>query len=249
MSHCEKRILALVFVLALPALFLSPATCSGQADPLVEKARIQIAQKHYKEAVQCLVPALQADPKNAEIANMLGLAYLQLRDPGAAVSYLKRASKLAPQDPRPYNNIGAALHLRKDYKGAIKYYKKAIEMDPKYLLAMYNLGNAYFARKMFLQGIDTMHKIVQIDPEYLMKEELAMEIGVSDLDRAEQLFFIAKLYIQAGDKDKAIHFLKMSIDKGFKDIKKIAKDKDFDPLREDPRFQALTGAAPATPAP
>jgi tetratricopeptide (TPR) repeat protein len=206
----------------------------------LEKAKVKLALKHYDEALQELLLALQQEPKSAEICNFIGLAYLQNGQLDAARTYFKKASKLNSRYARPYNNLGAVYHVRKQYKNAIKAYKKAIELDPRFLLAYYNLANVYFAQKKYLQGIDTMHKLVQLDPNYLMKERASgLELGAASFDDEKRYFYYAKLYAQAGDADKVLYFLRKSFAAGFKDTKEILEDKDFAPYQQDPRFQAL----------
>lgn len=206
---------------------------------LLDAGRIRIAQKKPLEAVKYLQRALKEDPRNAEASNLLGVAYLQTRSVDAALSYFRRAVKLDPEDSRFYNNTGTAYHFKKDYKAAVKYYKKALEKQADYLLALCNLANAYFAMKKNLQAVDVLHRIVQLDPGYLIRQQESTLLGVGDLDMAERYFYLAKLYIQAGDKDRAILFLQKSIEAGLRNRGRLEKDRDFDPLSGDPRFAEL----------
>jgi tetratricopeptide (TPR) repeat protein len=240
--------LALVTIFALGLAGAAPAQEAQSAPPgsvpsgniHLEKAKVKLALKHYNEALQELLLALQQEPKSAEICNFIGLTYLQNGQLDAARTYFKKASKLSPKYARPYNNLGAVYHVRKQYKNAIKAYKKAIELDPRFLLAYYNLANVYFAKKQYLQGIDTMHKLVQLDPEYLMQERSSgLELGAASFDDEKRYFYYAKLYAQAGDIEKVLYFLRKSFAAGFEDAKAIREDQDFAPYQQDPRFQAL----------
>lgn len=236
-------ILVLLAAISLGPVLAAVSAPSGaiQADKamLIEKAKVKIALKQYDQAVRELNQARQLDANDSDIPNLMGLAYLRAGMMDAARSCFKRAIRLDPANARPYNNIGAIYHVKEQYKSAIKFYKKAIEKDPAFLLAYYNLGNAYFARKKYLQAIDTMHKIVQIDPDYLTRDHPGVELGVPDIDQAQRSFYYAKLYAQAGNVDKVVYFLQQSIELGFKNMKEVMEDKDFDPYRLDPRFQAL----------
>lgn len=238
----------LVAILVLGLGFAAPAQEAQSAPPggapssnvHLEKAKVKLALKHYNEALQELLQALQQEPKSAEICNFIGLTYLQMGQLDAARTYFKKASKLDSKYARPYNNMGAVYHVRKQYKNAIKAYKKAIELDPRFLLAYYNLANVYFAQKKYLQGIDTMHKLVQLDPNYLMRDRSnGLELGAASFEDQKRFYYYAKLYAQVGDVDKVLYFLRKSFEAGFKDIKEIQEDKDFAPFLQDPRFQAL----------
>ncbi|HEX8151953.1 MAG TPA: M56 family metallopeptidase [Thermoanaerobaculia bacterium] len=54
---------------------------------------------------------------------------------------------------------------------------------------------------------------------------------------------IACAYSLAGDKDRALEWLEKAIAAGFDDEQHIAKDDDLDPIRSDPRFVKIAGAA------
>lgn len=215
----------------------SPSPTVGTDD--LDMARIKFARKEWLDAIKYLFKARRENPKSSEIANMIGMTYLQLNNEGAAKAYFKRAIKLDPANAKAYNNLGVMYHKEKRYKSAIKYYHRAIEADTSYLLAYYNLGQAYFARKKYLRAIDVLHKIVQIDPEYLLKHHDGMKQGVPETNPGARAFYLAKLYAQAGDADKLIYFLQMSRENGYDIRKHVEKDKDFAPYLEDPRVQAL----------
>jgi tetratricopeptide (TPR) repeat protein len=206
----------------------------------LERAKVKLALKHYNEALQELMQALQLEPKSATICNFIGLTYLQMGELDAARTYFKKSSKLDSAYAKPYNNLGAVYHVRKQYKNAIKAYKKAIEKDPGFLLAYYNLANVYFAQKKYLQAIDTMHKLIQLDPNYLMRDRgNGLELGAASFEDQKRFFYYAKLYAQAGDVDNMFYFLHKSFAAGYKNVKELQEDKDFAPYLQDPRFQAL----------
>jgi len=66
--------------------------------------------------------------------------------------------------------------------------------------------------------------------------ERAIAIDPSD---STVLYSVACMHAQAGEPDKAIDFLELSVNEGFMHKEWIEKDSDFDTLRDHPRFRSL----------
>ncbi len=72
----------------------------------------------------------------------------------------------------------------------------------------------------------------------------------SSTDPATFNFFLAKTYAKAGDAEHAAHYLKLSRDYGYKNLKSINKDPDFATVLKDPRIQdILLNRPPGAPDP
>ncbi len=218
------------------------APSGGLSSDELTTARIRIAQKKPLEAIPLLQKHLKANNRDAEATNLVGVAYLQAGSPNAAMVYFRAALRLEPGNIRFLNNMASSYHLKKDHRAAIRYYKKALEKNPDYVLALGNLANVYFAQRKSLLAVDILHRLVRIDPDYLVRQQESVQVGVDDIVPAERHFFLAKLYLQAGDLDRAMHFIRMSLDEGLRNRKRLTTDKDFEPLWNDPRFQALMEA-------
>ncbi len=54
---------------------------------------------------------------------------------------------------------------------------------------------------------------------------------------------MARLFASMGDVEAAVESLKQALTTGFSDIEAIHKERDFDPIREDERFQAFMKTA------
>lgn len=236
-------VLTLMALCALAPGQTSNCSSSGQksAGALVEKARIQIALKHYPEAMALLTSAARLEPGNAGIANLCGVICLQRNDLPNAAAYLRKAMKLDPKDAHTYNNMGALCHLSKDYPAAIRWYRKGLELAPTDLNCLFNLANTCFTNNMMAEGMEAIRKIFRQDPGFFARNQDGVPVGISSVKLAEQYYYIAKLFVQAGDQEKALLFLEKSISAGFGNLGQIRGDQDFAPLRDDARFQSLVG--------
>jgi len=68
--------------------------------------------------------------------------------------------------------------------------------------------------------------------------ELEKAYAINSLDEAV-LYDIACCHSMLGDPDRAILFLKKAVEAGFTDWRHMNRDKDMDPLRENPKFKEI----------
>jgi Tfp pilus assembly protein PilF len=203
------------------------------------RADIYMARKMYREAVEGYSDALAAEPKNPRLYNKLGIAYhQQMMFPQAGKNY-ERAIKLDKEFSQAINNMGTVFYAQKRYKKAANMYRKALKLSPDSASIHSNLGTALFARKKFKEATQEYLVALELDPEVFEHRNslgtLLQERSVED--RAKYHYFLAKAYAAAGIYDRALLYLRRSLEEGFRrKPDSIASEKEFEPLREDPQF-------------
>ena len=181
-----------------------------------------VALGRFDEAISENQRAVELDPLSLIINADLGSTFMMARQYDQAIAQLQRTLTLDNKFGYTHWNLGEALYLKGDKAAAIAEYKKArtLDDDPQ-IVAL--LGRAY---------ADTGQK------------DQALEL-VRDLEaRARQQFvrgyLIALVYIGLGDKTKAIDCLEREyLNHDNIDTAWIRADPMLDPLRGDPRFEAL----------
>ena len=181
-----------------------------------------VALGRFDEAISENQRAVELDPLSLIINADLGSTFMMARQYDQAIAQLQRTLTLDNKFGYTHWNLGEALYLKGDKAAAIAEYKKArtLDDDPQ-IVAL--LGRAY---------ADTGQK------------DQALEL-VRDLEaRARQQFvrgyLIALVYIGLGDKTKAIDYLEREyLNHDNIDTAWIRADPMLDPLRGDPRFEAL----------
>lgn len=202
---------------------------------------IYMARKEYRNAVDCFKAG--AD-KSAIMANKTGIAYHQLGDPAdleSAGKYYQRAIKLNPQYAEAINNLGTVYYARKSYRRAISEYRKALLLRPDSAPFLANLGTAYFARKQYALASQAYVDALRIDPDiFERRSNQGSTIQDQNVEeRAKYHYYVAKTYARAGIKDRAIQYIRKSLEEGFKEREKFLKEPDFALLRDDPEFIKL----------
>ncbi len=153
-----------------------------------------------------------------------GLLYMDHYEFEPAIADYKKALELEPDNLYAYNNIGYALRVQGRYEEAVPYFKQAIERmeDEHTLLPFMNLARTYEAMQQWQDAIETLKQATaEFGVErrvYLAMSDYYMVLGEFDramntlnivqkkglLDENDYLERKAKLYVIAGDKEKAI---------------------------------------------
>lgn len=199
---------------------------------------ILMARKMYREAIETY---REAPADSAVVANKMGIAYHQLMELGTAKRYYESAVRINPKYAEAINNLGTVHYARRSYRKAIGYYKKALEYTPNSASIYSNLGTAYFARRNYESATQSWEKAMSLDAEVFEHKSsqgvLLQERTIGD--RAKFHYHIAKLYAKVGLNERALLYMRKSIEEGFKEKKKFLEDAEFAPLRELPEFKEL----------
>ncbi len=181
-----------------------------------------VALGRFDEAIGENERAVELDPLSLIINADLGSTFMLARHYDQAIAQLQRTLTLDNKFGYTHWNLGEALYLKGDAAAAIAEYKKArtLDDDPQ-IVAL--LGRAY---------ADTGQKDQAL--------ELVRELEARARQQFVRGYLIALVYIGLGDKTKAIDYLEREYQNHDNiDTAWIRADPMLDPLRGDPRFEAL----------
>ena len=181
-----------------------------------------VALGRFNEAISENKRAVELDPLSLIIDADLGSTFMMARQYDQAIAQLQRTLTLDNKFGYAHWNLGQALYLKGDTAAAIAEYQKArtLDDDPQ-ILAL--LGRAY---------ADTGKKDQAL--------ELVRELEARARQQFVRGYLIALVYIGLGDKTKAIDYLEREYENHDNiDTAWIRADPMLDPLRGDPRFEAL----------
>ena len=181
-----------------------------------------VALGRFDEAISENERAVELDPLSLIINADLGSTFMLARQYDQAIAQLQRTLTLDNKFGYTHWNLGEAFYLKGDTAAAIAEYKKAqtLDDDPQ-IVAL--LGRAY---------ADTGQKDEAL--------ELVRELEARARQQFVRGYLIALVYIGLGDKTKAIDYLEREyLNHDNIDTAWIRADPMLDPLRGDPRFEAL----------
>jgi Tfp pilus assembly protein PilF len=150
------------------------------------------------------------------------------------------ALKLDPKNSIVINNLGTIYVSLKEYSKAEKAYRKALRLDPKSALVQKNLGTVLLAEHKYQKGWQSYQEALALDPNIFDRNSaVRVENPASLQERGAMNYYMAKGCVRAGQTDRAIQYLRMALNEGFTNPKKLASDGEFAALRDVPEFQQL----------
>jgi tetratricopeptide (TPR) repeat protein len=202
-----------------------------------------------------LKQAIQLSPSNSE-AHRVYAVTLTLKGRGEeATAEMARAVENDPMSPEINQMLGWVYYVTRRYDRAARQYRKAAEMDPKRADPVSGLGNVYAKEGHFDLAIREYRKAIELAggrPVSSMlsplgyayaragKRRQALEI-LARMDRMPGVMAMDRVavYIGLGDKQHALAWLEKAYENHELGMLELKSDPDYDPLRSDPRFQAL----------
>lgn len=173
-----------------------------------------------------------------------------------AIAEMKRALELDPLSVIINADLGSVFFHARRYDEAIEQLRKTLEMEPGFYYARWNLGQALEVKGLVREAIAEYEKAIALndDPVPLgLLGHLYARIGEKDkaLEILQQLHEMSKqsyvspynfalIHLGLGQKDETMRFLEKTFEErdGYS-IAFIKNDPMLDPLRGDPRFDAL----------
>ncbi|HYO46104.1 MAG TPA: adenylate/guanylate cyclase domain-containing protein [Gemmatimonadota bacterium] len=220
-------------------------------------------EAHLEQAAAASRKALELDPELAEAHAAHGhVLALQKRYDEAAREF-ETAIRLDPQLYEAYFFYARSEFVRGNIEKTALLYEKASAVQPEdykapiLVASMYEkLGQDEAARIAMLRGLQTVERHLELNPD----DQRALSLGsnvqlqIGSRERALEwarramalnpgsstvYYNLACFYVRAGEVDKALECLTKRIEGGALPREWIENDSDFDPIRDDPRFQAL----------
>jgi tetratricopeptide (TPR) repeat protein len=228
-------------VLALQA----PATRAAADEVVTPEKRgdIFMARKMYREAVE---EYQKVTPASAISLNKIGIAYHQMMNLASARKYYERSLKANPKYAEALNNLGTVNYGQKKFRRAVGYYNRALKLAPKSASIYSNLGTVQFARGKYDEATRAYETAMQLDPDIFDHHSsygtMLQERSVQE--KAKYHFYLARTFAKNGRNDRALQYLRMAFEEGFKERDKVMESPEFAGLLELPEFKELMASTP-----
>jgi tetratricopeptide (TPR) repeat protein len=173
-----------------------------------------------------------------------------------ALPQAERAIELDPLNPILQHHYGWVLYLARRYDDAIAQFQKALQMTPDHPAALIGLRNVYHAKGMYDEEVAAALSNYTVTGFTEAAEALASSYAEGDYRGAMHRLGdtlvalrsvrhiapvdIAGSYVVAGENSLALDWLESAFEERDPYMPFLRADPwYYDPLREDPRFQAL----------
>jgi TolB-like protein/Tfp pilus assembly protein PilF len=193
--------------------------------------------------------ALALAPGNAQVLKLSGLFAAYMGRFEAALAAIHRAEVLDPiADPGRFY-LGSALYLARRYEELIAVYTQVISLAPDFNETYAERGFAYYA----LGDLNSARASCETKPDFWFSQQcLAMiydkigrhadadvELTKLKVNGDAAAYQYATIYAQWGNNQKALEWLETALRLRDPGLVRLKVDPLLDPLRKEPRFQAL----------
>jgi TolB-like protein/Flp pilus assembly protein TadD len=193
------------------ALALAP----GDAKVLRRYGQFEVLMGRSDVGLDALRRSVTLDPLNGSNYFVLGEALVWARRPTEALVPFNEAKALEPDDASVYGWLGYAYLIAHDFQNAKEACERTIEANRFICLAM-----AYEGLRRHADAEAMLAKLISIKGE-------------------RQGIFVAMIYAQRGDMDRALDWLDKAVRERDPYLEFVKTNPFLDPLRKEPRFQAI----------
>ena len=158
-----------------------------------------------------------------------------------------------PDESAGYYQRGWFKDHSGDIEGALEDYTMAITLQPNVAYAYLNRGVLYRLKGENAKAESDFKQVVRLDsiPEeaecsfyayyYLGQKDKAIEIlnTILDKDKKGNCYDAACLYSVMGEKEKALSYLRQSLEDGYRRFAHIKRDRDLNNIRNTEEFKVL----------
>ena len=158
-----------------------------------------------------------------------------------------------PDEPAGYYQRGWFKDHSGDIEGALEDYTMAITLQPNEAYAYLNRGVLYRLKGENAKAESDFKQVVRLDsiPEdaecsfyayyYLGQKDKAIEVlnTALDKDKKGNCYDAACLYSVMGEKEKALSYLRQSLEDGYRSFAHIKRDRDLNNIRNTEEFKVL----------
>ena len=211
----------------------------------------------WSRAEALLRRAIELNPHNVTAHHVYANYLVARRRYSEAIDEARRCVDLEPASVRARHLLAWMLYFNRQYAEAIRELRTIVEMQPTYAQGHFRLGQALIVSRRWDEAIVELQTTVELThraPASLGL--LAMAYGGRG-DRAAAQRIVAELearastehvpegavllaYIGTDDKARAIEAVARSYEERDNYVVNIAADPLMDPLRKDPRFEAVS---------
>jgi tetratricopeptide (TPR) repeat protein len=165
----------------------------------------------------------------------------------------RRAVMLDPLNPMTHDSLGGALHFARRYSEAVAAFKDGLALSPEHAEISVFLGLNYY----LLGDFESARAACEAHPEY-WASGLCLAMTYEKLGRHTQAeaelrklkaswgdaaaYMYANIYAQWGYTKQALEWLEKALQLRDQGLQVLKTDPLMDPLRKEPRFQAVERA-------
>lgn len=233
--------------IAAPAVARALALDDSLSDAHTSNAILKMYAYDWEGAEKEFRRAIELDPNSVPARIFLAQCLQASARNDEAVAELKRALEADPLSELANQALGSTLFFARRYDEAADALRKTIELDPRFIWAPLRLARVYEQQGRFAEAEAEFQEAARISPDSGWERRAHMLLAWGKKREARDLisrytltsFEAAFVCVALNDKEKAFALLEKAIADHEVNIINIKVDPALDPIRNDPRFDAL----------
>jgi tetratricopeptide (TPR) repeat protein len=158
-------VLALALAMAAALVASPPVVWAGSTAKIkVEEAKEKFSAEDYRGALGLCEEALAEEPDNVEALHYAGLCQMGLKNPAAAVKYLRSAAEKKPGDAGLQEDLAWAAIESQDFTVALSAAERALALSPSSDRARLLKGQALLGLKRCEEALSVLDNIPGSSP-------------------------------------------------------------------------------------
>lgn len=182
-------------------------------DWYMEEGINAFARSDYDQAIMLWEQARTQMPRNARLANFVGLAHLRRGNDGKAALAFEEAIKFDAGFAEAYNNLGYVLFRQRQYNESMDAFQRAFAINPGYTEARRNFKLALEASSGNLDGwaFTLAEEAVRTED---LDQKIALFSHALEVDSTYAMIHnnLGVAYYHNGELDRAIASFKRAVD-------------------------------------
>ena len=191
-------------------------------DTLMNRGVIYRHLERYDDALADYNRSLELRPDHPVTLMNRGVTYAHMERYDDALTDYNRSLELRPDDPDTLMNRGTTYAHMERYDDALADFNHSLELRPDDPDTLTNRGVTYRHLERYDDALADFNRSLELKP-----------------DDPDTLYDLACLSSLWGKVDDALTYLEKAINKDKKYREMARTDKDFDNIRDDPRFKKL----------
>jgi TolB-like protein/DNA-binding winged helix-turn-helix (wHTH) protein/Tfp pilus assembly protein PilF len=235
---------------ARKALSLAPDL--GEAQLALAEVLL-IGSLDFVQAMREFDRALTLAPNNARVLADYGRFTVFMGHADEAIAAARRALLLDPLNPVTYRRLGSALYFGRHFADALGAYRDSIALQPDAPGGNAAVGLAYYS----LGNLESARSFCEMTPSHWANQEClalvyerlgrhadaeAVLAQMKAADGDDAAYNYAEIYAQWGNATSALQWLDRAVQLRDTGLHGLKVDPLMDPLRKEPRYQAIVRA-------
>ena len=210
---------------------------------------------YWERAEDAFVRAIELNPSYATARIWYAEHLYSIGRHDVSIQQARLALELDPLSSMISTALGVSLYFAGEYDQAIQQYQRTLEVAPNFQRAIYWLGFGYLKKERYREAIGQFERVFNLSADSVdlaalgyayaiagqtnEAEEVLRQLEAMSNQRYVSPVDMAMLHVGLDNNDQAMEYLEIAYEEHADRMSWIKVNPVFDPLRSDPRFQAL----------